>query len=122
MVEQGLWGAGINALAALCAGGLNSFPAETLFINGECRTDRNAFIAFNTFPLVDAYLKGICLVGNGLNRAERAEEPALGPPFCQNGQYNDGADEKGDKDDRLHKDFDGRDFHKFSDRLERTQP
>ena len=83
MIEQGLLGAGIYAFTAFCAGDINSSTAETLFVNGECRAHLDALIAINTFILVDAYFKGICFIGNGLKRAERAEEPTLGPPFCQ---------------------------------------
>jgi len=122
MIEQGLLGAGIYAFTAFCARGLDSSPAEALFVDGKCWASLDALIALNAFILVEAYLKDICLVGNGLQRAERAEEPALGPPFCQNGQHNDETDKKGDKDDRLNKNFDGSNFHILSDRFERAQP
>ena len=122
MVEQGLFWTGIDAFAAFTAGGLGSSLVEALIVNGECRTNLNAFTTFHAFFLVDAYLKGVYLVCNGLKRAERTEQPALGPPFRQNGQHNDETDEKRDKYDCLHKNGNGSDLHKFRDRLERTQP
>ena len=122
MIVQGLLGTGIYTFTAFCARGLYSSPAEALFVNGECRAHLDAFIALNTFILVDVYFKDICFIGNGLKSAERAEEPALGPPFRQNGQYNYETDKEGDEDDRLHKNFDGSNFRILSDCFERAQP
>ncbi len=122
MIEQGLFCAGIDAFAAFGTGGAGSSSAETPFVDGKCRTNLNAFTAFHTFFPVDAYLKGICLVCNRLKRAERTEQSALGPPFRQNRQHNYETDEKREKYDCLNKNFNGRDLHKFSDRLERAQP
>ena len=73
MIKQGLMGAGIDAFAAFGAGDTGFTRSNTFFADGECWTNLHAFHALPTFFPVNAYLKGIRFVCEGLKRAERAE-------------------------------------------------
>ena len=122
MVEQGLLGAGVDAFTAFCAGDIGSPLGNTFKGNGEGWTSPHAFHALHAFFRVHAHLKRVRFVGKGLKCTQGAEEAALGSPLGQNGQYDDEADEQGEKDDRLNQDFNGSNLNELSNRLERAQP
>ena len=122
MIEQGLLGAGIDALAAFCAGHIGSALGNTLSADGEGWTSPHAFHALHTFFPVHAHLKRVRFVGKGLKCTQGAEEAALGSPLCQNGQQDYEADEQREKDDGLNQDFNGCNLNEFSNRFERAQP